>query len=766
MKSSKAIGGFVRSEAIDHVILETLSKMGPLALALLDENLRYLWANELLAELNSRPLEAHIGQPLAAMVPPGALPIVEPLLRQVLATGHPLIRQPMTGMNQRSSGRMYHVEVSCFPLALPPPGQRVLLVAIDDSTERWQAEQRLKQSELLLAEAQALVGLGSWQWNIVSDEGVWSDELQRLFGFAPGTFRGSYGDFLALLPPEERPRVDQAMQRSLATGEPFHVEYRVVRPDGEERIVESRGTVERCERGRPVRMMGAVLDITRWKRAEQLIREQQRFVDAIVEHIPNMIFVKDAKELRFVRFNRAGEELLGYPREALIGKTDSDFFPRDETEQFTAQDRKVLREKQVLECADDPIHTRYKGVRILRSRKVPILDDKGDPAYLLGISEDITEHKRTEAFRLSDLLVQSMVDYAVFLLDAKGRVQTWNAGAERVTGYTADEILGQSISILHAQPGGNGLASLLDQAVAQGHVTDEGPWMRKDGQPIWRITEITAIRNERDSVDLFGTVTRDISERKRAEDERERLLVEQREALRLRDEFLSVASHELRTPVSALKLQAEILKLLSQRPRGELESMLPPLINKILRQTDRLEKHVASLLDVTRLSAGRVELQLSEIDLCQIAETVVARFQEELGGTPAINLHAPSQALGLWDPLRLDQVLTNLLSNAVKYGLDRPIDVWIESDAHEARIIVQDRGIGIAQEDQARIFQQFERAVSARNYGGLGLGLFIVRQIVQVMQGSISVDSRPGEGATFTVRLPNEQATNHPRDRR
>ncbi len=732
---------------LETVLLGALVDSSLAGVALLDERLRVLRANARMAALGEQRADALRGVALAALAP-GLAPALEPRLRHMLEDDAPFVETIELATAGLATRRL---EVHC-QLVRTTGGARGFLLQVEDTTERWATERRLKKSEAILAESQELAALGSWEWDLSSDKLRWSDELCRLAGIEPGHGPTDSWDWVEHLPERDRPWVKEIIRRCLATGEPFQSEHTLI-GGGEERIIEARGRAER-EGGRVVRLSGTVLDITERKRAEQRLKEQQQFLDAIVENIPNMIFVKEAKELRFVRFNRAGEELLGYRREELLGKTDYDFFPASEADKFIAQDRAVLATRRALEIPEESIHARKKGIRVLQSKKVPILDERGQPAYLLGISEDITERRRVEAFRLSDLLVRSMEDYAIFLLDTEGRVKTWNAGAERVTGYTADEIIGKPIRTLRDGLDDDSDRTHLAAAAALGHVVEEGPWRCKDGRQIWRVTTVTAIRDDAGNPIFYGTVTRDITERKRAEDERERLFKRLREALRLRDEFLSVASHELRTPVTTLMLQTELLRQLLAGPETELVARLPPLVDRLKRQTDRLEEHVARLLDVSRLSSGRVQLQLSDEDLGKIAEDVVARLREEQRGRPMIHFRAEPDLYGRWDTLRIDQVLTNLLSNAVKYGGGLPIEVVVANEGHEATLRVTDKGIGIAVGDQARIFDQFERAVSERHYGGLGLGLFIVRQLVEAMGGRVEVQSQPGAGASFVVRLP------------
>jgi signal transduction histidine kinase len=178
-------------------------------------------------------------------------------------------------------------------------------------------------------------------------------------------------------------------------------------------------------------------------------------------------------------------------------------------------------------------------------------------------------------------------------------------------------------------------------------------------------------------------------------------------------------------------------------------------VESIRRQLRRLQRLVDELLDVSRLADGRMTLTLDEVELGELAREVAARFADELEAAGcALRVRAATRVIGLWDRMRLDQVVTNLLTNAMKYGRGQPIEVVVDGDDERARLLVRDRGIGIAAEDQARIFERFERAVSERNFGGFGLGLWIVARIVKQLGGTVSVQSALGAGATFNVELP------------
>ena len=217
-------------------------------------------------------------------------------------------------------------------------------------------------------------------------------------------------------------------------------------------------------------------------------------------------------------------------------------------------------------------------------------------------------------------------------------------------------------------------------------------------------------------------------------------------AVAVRDEFLSIAGHELKTPLTALMLQLEMLGRRADDATRER-------VDKVTQHATRLGRLVDELLDVSRISAGRLRLEREELDLAEVVAEHVARVREG-GATVEI---APGGAVrGWWDRSRVEQIVSNLLGNAVKYGEGKPIDVRVEAADGRAVLVVRDRGIGIAPADQARIFERFERAVSSRHFGGLGLGLWIVRQIVEAHGGTIAVASAVGEGAELRVELPVE----------
>jgi PAS domain S-box-containing protein len=282
--------------------------------------------------------------------------------------------------------------------------------------------------------------------------------------------------------------------------------------------------------------------------------------------------------------------------------------------------------------------------------------------------------------------------------------------------------------------------------------------LRAHGRVIGAMTLISA-----ESQRLFEppdlALAEELGERAGLAIENARLYGEATAAIRLRDEFLSIASHELRTPLTTLDLHLSALTRATNR--GQISAMptdkLGQHIVKAYDQVHRLADLISDLLDVSRVVGGRLSLRRERFDLIRLARDVADRFEHESARAKSpLVLLADGQIEGEWDKNRIDQILTNLITNALKYGGQQAVEIAIRKQGSSAVITVRDRGIGIRPEDQSRIFERFERTDAAKNFGGLGLGLWIVRQVSEAHGGSVTVASQPGKGSTFEVVLPLE----------
>jgi len=435
------------------------------------------------------------------------------------------------------------------------------------------------------------------------------------------------------------------------------------------------------------------------------------------------------------------------------------------------------------------------------SRGVPVLDDDGTVLEWLGTCIDLSEHKRAdkEAQLLADagrilgstleggaslaaianLAVPTLADScAVHLREPDGSIrlvalaaldpQTERAAMESAQRRPIDPASAEVVAAvlrsgktewersdagpLPAERAG--LEDHLADPIAAKALSYIAVPLCARGQVLGALTVVTTADSGRRYDALDVRTAEELGDRMAAALDNAALYRREQEAVRARDDFLSIASHELRTPLTPLRLQTQILRRLLAQGTPAREKLAAGL-DTLERQTERLARLVSDLLDVSRITAGKLTLHREAVDLAEIAREMVERYAG--ASRSRIELRAVPTP-GNWDRVRLEQVATNLLANAVKYGEGKPIEVVVEPTDAGAVLVVRDRGIGIAPQDVERIFGRFERAISSTSYGGLGLGLYIAQQIAVAHGGKISVASAPGQGATFTLALPEAAA--------
>lgn len=336
------------------------------------------------------------------------------------------------------------------------------------------------------------------------------------------------------------------------------------------------------------------------------------------------------------------------------------------------------------------------------------------------------------------------------LVHETGKVTDVNDSLCRLTGYSRFEILQNDVlMVVHPED-----HPFVLQKIQTG---DERAYqtrcLKKNGQIV--DIEIRA-RNFQAGNHIARLVTvQDLTDRKNAEKERvEKLTME--ENVRLRDEFISIASHELKTPITSLKLQTQMIERdLKKNPQITYTSeKLAEFVGLFNRQVGRLTELIETMLDVSRISSGRLVLDLQNINFPIVVKEVVEAIQQGTATRPSISVEAPEHLVIWGDRSRLKQVVENLLTNAIKYGEEKPIKIKLREEKNQILLQVEDHGLGIAADLQSKIFDRFERAISSRHISGLGLGLYITRQIVEAHEGTIRVESTLGSGSLFTVALP------------
>jgi PAS domain S-box-containing protein len=371
---------------------------------------------------------------------------------------------------------------------------------------------------------------------------------------------------------------------------------------------------------------------------------------------------------------------------------------------------------------------------------------------------DAMEEKNAQDAERFRLLVESVEDYAIFMLDTYGRVSSWNMGAERIKGYRADEIIGQHFSHFYPPEDSGKCEMELETAAREGRFEDEGWRVRKDGTRFWANVVISRMCDRDGKLVAFAKVTRDLSHRRQLEEERvtraslERALAEQKKIEELREQLIGIVGHDLRTPLTSVVAGAEIML-----KRGMLSEADAKVTARIARSADRMTKIISQLLDFTRVRlGGGMSLERQPADLAEICAQVIAEVQMAHPDR-ALIFEADNDTRGLWDRGRLAQVVSNLIGNAIQHGAPGgPIDVRVGDRGEAVSLVVHNQGRPVPAELLPSIFDPFRRgsAHATSKTDGVGLGLFIVREMVRAHHGEIVAHSTEGEGTTFTVRLP------------
>ena len=500
-------------------------------------------------------------------------------------------------------------------------------------------------------------------------------------------------------------------------------------------------------------LVGVIHDLTSIRLAQEELKKTHLFISSILENLPSMVFVKDAKDLKFVRINRAGEALLGVSRTELIGKNDYDFFPKEEADFFTDKDRQVLTGRQIVDIPEEVIHTRGKGERYLHTRKVPICNENGEPGYLLGISDDITEKRYAErALIESENRMSAVLDNTtavIYIKDLDGRYLLVNRRHTELFGKQKQDVIGKTGLDIYPQ---NVARALMDndQAVIRSgtpmEFEEEVP--HDDGMHAY-ISNKFPIYDANGKVSGICGISTDITLWKKAEE-----VVREKAATDEKARFLSVASHELRTPLQSIR---EGIAVVLEGLLGTLNPEQTESLAIAARNVDRFTRLINNILDVQQLDMKVIPLERQTYDINELVLEVVRTMQgvaraKHLALETELSQELP---LVLFYKDRLVQVLLNLVNNAVKYTERGGITLSTKRDNGGILICVRDSGIGIKDEDVPKLFKPFSQVGPSKNRSGsTGLGLAISKKIVDQFGGRIWVNPDPGGGSRFFLWLP------------
>jgi PAS domain S-box-containing protein len=519
------------------------------------------------------------------------------------------------------------------------------------------------------------------------------------------------------------------------------------------------------------------LDIASRMRTEKLLLEsEERFRQMVASVVDYAIFMLDP-DGRVASWNAGAGRIQRYTAEEIVGRHFSCFYPSADVDSG-----KPWRHLEVAalegRVEDEGWRLRKDGSMYWASVVLTAVRDAG--GKLIGFSEvtrDLTDRmKAEEELRRGEArfgaLVNSVVDYAIIMLDPAGRVSSWNTGAERILGYTSEQIIGRHFSSFYyredverGKPQGE-----LESAAAAGRHEDEGWRIRRDGSRFWANVIVAAIRDSTGQVLGFSKIMRDLSERKRLELELTDARAAAEQSNRMKTEFLAKMSHELRTPLNSLLILA---RLLAENAAGNLNAKQVQYAQTIHAAGTDLLDLINDLLDLAKIESGTVMLSLEPERFSDLRDYIDHAFEETardkgLVFDIAIDERLP-QAF-ITDGRRLHQILRNLLANAFKFthqgrvGLDVRVAAsgWnsghpkLEAADSVVSFAVSDTGIGIPADKKELVFEAFQQLDqgTSRLYGGAGLGLPICRELTRLLGGELQVHSEPGRGSTFTLYLP------------
>jgi PAS domain S-box-containing protein len=490
----------------------------------------------------------------------------------------------------------------------------------------------------------------------------------------------------------------------------------------------------------------------------EALQDRERELDTIIESIPNMIFLKDARELRFVRLNRAGEELLGVPCENLIGKNDYDLFPIEQAEYFTRKDREVLDSGKLMDIPEEPIEARA-GTRILHTRKVAIRGEQGEARYLLGISEDITERKQAESeLKKTEIRFQTLFDTAtefIFVIDPEDRITQANRYVFERTGYTKNDVIGHSIKEFLTEHSQHFCECDFPILQERGYGRSDIEFVCNDGSILQMECSATAVPDENGEIKSFLVIQHDVTERKLAEEASKSHQRELAHVARLgtMGEMATGIAHELNQPLTALisycGTAASLVNSLPSPPK-----QLSEMLELAMKQAHRAGDIIRNLREFVSKESKNKET----FELDQVIQDVITLFKWEVQENGVkIELHPGGQTHKVTaNKIQIEQVLVNLVRNSLDaIGHEEMADGLViiqprllSNDMIE--VSVSDNGPGIDATMAGKVFDQFQTSKGT----GMGIGLSLSRSIVEAHGGKLWVDESHQNGALFGFKLP------------
>ncbi len=584
--------------------------------------------------------------------------------------------------------------------------------------------------------------------------------------FTGRSFEESRGrDWLNAIHPDDREHVERTWQQAVKTGEAYEIEYSMRRHDGEYRSLEVHAVPVRDENGAIREWVGTSTDVTERRAAETALRESQSLFQSMADSIPQLAWMADPSGDVFW-YNQRWYDYTGSSFEDMQGWGWEKVHHPDHVGHCVESWQTALRNGTPWEDTF-PLRSKVGEYRWFLSRALPIRDEAGAVIRWFGTNTDITAARQTELeLRESEARKSAILESAldcIIGINQESNVIEWNPAAEKTFGYSREEVLGQPLCDLIIPPV---LRATHLAGMSKYLATGEGPVlnrrieisaMRHGGEEF--PVELAITRIAREGAPLFTAYLRDITVRKQTEIDLERARVAAEVANKTKSLFLANMSHELRTPLNAILGYSEMLQ--EEVESGQVQDFMPDL-QKINAAGKHLLSLINDILDLSKIEAGKMEIFAEDFDVCEMIGELshsAEPLMKKNHNTLRIKC-APGLGEAHSDLMKLRQCILNLLSNAAKFTQDGEVVLDARSEATNGRewlvFGVTDSGIGMSADEISKLFRPFTQADASttRRFGGSGLGLALTRRFCQMLGGDVSVSSTPGEGSTFTIKVP------------
>jgi PAS domain S-box-containing protein len=669
--------------------------------------------------------------------------------------------------HRKADGSIRDVEV--FGSIIEIDGKEYMHSIVYDITEKKKAEKIVRESEEMLRNSQSLAHICSYSTDltindIAKSQWVCSPEFYNIFGIDE-TYPHTIDGWLGFVHPDYREEIAAYHDSVIKERKSFHREYKIIRiNDGEERWVYGTGELEFDQKGNPIRMHGAIQDITEQKQAELALRESEERFRYLLRDIPTVAVQGYRFDGTTTYWNKASENLYGYTAEEAIGRNLLDLIIPVEMRENVRNDMQQMCETMKPAQASEMLLMRKDGSRVSVFSSHAIVQRHGHLPELFCLDIDITESKQAEeALRKSEAIKNKMVSNigdVIVIIDKNAINQYKSPNIEPLFGWKPEELIGKNtFEVVHpddVERIKKFIHDLTQEPNASG--TTELRYKRKDGKYVWIEITVVNLLHDRDIKGVMGNY-HDISDRKSAEKELIKAKEKAEESDRLKSAFLANMSHEIRTPMNAIMGFSSLLK--EKEFKKEKQNYFLNIINS---RTKDLLRIIDDVIDISKIEANQLRIEKADFSLNKVLLEIYAAIKSDLQNQNRDDVKIRineqfliKQLIIHSDESRLKQVLLNLMYNAVKFTENGSIEFGysIEKD-NTLQFYVKDTGVGIPPKAGKFIFERFRQADDSisRKYGGTGLGLPISKSIVELLGGKIWFESEEGKGTTFYFTVP------------